>query len=101
MATMPICEKICDFFSLNQSPQTLVDTKRKYFSGLFEKGYKLHLIKGVLELIKHYYENGITLVLASSASTLTSKTALIEKASGRNCGCSTNEASHRRSIPSC
>ena len=68
MATMPICEKICDFFSLNQSPQKLVDTKRKYFSGLFKKGYKLHLIKGVLELIKHYYENGITLVLASSAS---------------------------------
>ena len=68
MATMPICEKICDFFSLKQSPETLVDTKRKYFSGLFEKGYKLHLIKGVLELIKHYYENGITLVLASSAS---------------------------------
>lgn len=68
MATMPICEKICDFFSLNQSPETLVDTKRKYFSGLFEKGYKLNLIEGVLELIKHYYENGITLVLASSAS---------------------------------
>ena len=68
MATMPICEKICDFFSLNQSPETLVDTKRKYFSGLFEKGYKLNLIEGVLELIKHYYENGINLVLASSAS---------------------------------
>ncbi len=68
MATMPICEKICDFFSLKQSPEILVDTKRKYFSGLFEEGYKLQLIKGVLELIKHYYENGITLVLASSAS---------------------------------
>ena len=60
MATMPICEKICYFLSLNQSPETLVDTKRKYFSGLFEKGYKLNLIEGVLELIKHYYENGIT-----------------------------------------
>ena len=35
---------------------------------MFEKGYKLNLIEGVLELIKHYYENGITLVLASSAS---------------------------------
>ena len=68
MATMPICEKIRDFFSLSQSPEILVDTKRKYFSRLFEKGYKLNLIKGVLELIKHYYENGITLVLASSAS---------------------------------
>ena len=68
MATMPICEKICDFFSLSQSPEILVSTKRKYFSRLFEKGYKINLIKGALELIKHYYENGITLVLASSAS---------------------------------
>jgi HAD superfamily hydrolase (TIGR01549 family) len=46
----------------------LVESKRKYFKSLFENGHELTLIDGVLDLIKHYKQNDITLILASSAS---------------------------------
>ncbi len=68
MATLPICEKLCAEFSLNLSPKLLVKTKRKHFKNLFENGHEFKLIDGVLKLIQHYKQNGITLVLASSAS---------------------------------
>ena len=42
--------------------------KRKYFKYLFEHDTSLHLIDGVLELIKDYHKHGLTLVVASSAS---------------------------------
>ncbi len=68
MATLPICKKLCGKFSLSISPNHLVQSKRKYFKHLFENGHEFKLISGVLELIKHYKQNGLTLVLASSAS---------------------------------
>ncbi len=68
MATLPICEKLCDIFSLKFSAETLVENKRKHFKSLFENGLKFELIDGVLELIKHYHQNGFILILASSAS---------------------------------
>ena len=68
MATLPICEKLCDIFSLKCNPITLVENKRKHFKSLFEKGFKFELIHGVLELILHYHQNGLKLILASSAS---------------------------------
>ena len=68
MATLPICEKLCDIFCLNFSAETLVESKRKYFKSLFKNGIKFELIDGVLELIEHYHQNGLTLILASSAS---------------------------------
>ena len=68
MATLPICEKLCAELSLNLSPELLVKTKRKHFKSLFKNGYEFKLIDGVLKLIQHYKQNGITLVLASSAS---------------------------------
>lgn len=68
MATLPICKKLCEVFSLDNDPQDLVNRKRVYFKELFDQGEILHLIDGVLDLIQHYYQNGIVLVLASSAS---------------------------------
>ena len=68
MATLPICKKLCDIFSLKFSPETLVENKRKHFKSLFDNGLKFELIDGVLDLIKHYHLNGLTLILASSAS---------------------------------
>ena len=68
MATLEICKKLHKTFKLNQSPNELMFVKRKYFEDLFNKGHKFELIDGVFELIKHYSENGLTLVLASSAS---------------------------------
>ena len=70
MATLPICEKLCEVFSLDFSPQQLVNRKRVYFKELFDQGQTLQLIEGVLDLIQHYKKNEIALVLASSASML-------------------------------
>ncbi|WP_290699768.1 HAD family phosphatase [Lacinutrix sp.] len=70
-STINICKKLCDIFKLDNAPEDLVKSKRKYFLGLFENDPSLQLIDGVLELIKNYYSNGITLVLASSASMFT------------------------------
>lgn len=67
-STINICKHLCDEFSLDYSPYELVDIKRKHFKYLFENDPDLCLIDGVLELIKDYYNNGLTLVLASSAS---------------------------------
>ena len=67
-ATLPICRTLCDHFNLSESPEHLVATKRKHFKYLFENDSSLDLIDGVHDLIKDYHENGLTLVLASSAS---------------------------------
>ena len=57
-----------EYFNLDAAPQTLVAIKRKHFKYLFENDTSLQLLDGVLALIKNYYNNGLTLVLASSAS---------------------------------
>jgi len=70
-ATLPICRQLCDIFQLSETPETLVQLKRKYFKELFFNDPNLTLIEGVLDLIKDYHRNGLTLVLASSASMTT------------------------------
>ena len=67
-ATLPICETLCDEFSLNIAPLELVRAKRSHFKKLFEEDSALELIDGVLDRIQDYHRNGLTLVLASSAS---------------------------------
>jgi len=67
-ATLQICEHLCTMFKTTESPKELVKLKRKHFKYLFENDKSLQLIDGVLDLIKNYQKNGITLVLASSAS---------------------------------
>ena len=67
-ATLPICRTLCEHFSLTDAPEHLVATKRKHFKYLFENDTSLDLLDGVYDLIKNYYENDLTLVLASSAS---------------------------------
>lgn len=70
-STINICKKLCDIFNLDNTPETLVQKKRDSFLDLFQNDPDLKLINGVLELIKNYHQNGITLVLASSASMFT------------------------------
>jgi len=70
-ATLPICKQLCEIFQLSESPETLVQLKRKFFKELFFNDPSLALIEGVLDLIKNYHQNGLTLVLASSASMIT------------------------------
>ncbi len=67
-ATLSICEQICNEFNLETSPELLVVSKRKHFIPLFENDTDFCLLEGVLELIKNYHQNGITLIVASSAS---------------------------------
>jgi HAD superfamily hydrolase (TIGR01509 family) len=67
-STINICKRLCDHFSLIESPETLVGLKRKHYKQFFESNSNLSLIDGVLDLIKEYHSNGLTLVLASSAA---------------------------------
>ncbi len=67
-STINICKKLCDRFNLSNSPEELVNKKRNSFADLFHNDPSLQLIDGVLELIKNYYDNGLVLILASSAS---------------------------------
>jgi len=67
-STMNICKELVIHFNLDQAPETLVAIKRKHFKYLFDNDTSLQLLDGVLELIKDYHSNGLTLVLASSAS---------------------------------
>jgi HAD superfamily hydrolase (TIGR01509 family) len=67
-STLNICKKLVDMFGISKTPETLVACKRKHFKFLFENDNSLQLLDGVLDLIKDYSANGLTLVLASSAS---------------------------------
>ena len=67
-STIEICRQLCEQFGLRAAPETLVAIKRKHFKVLFDTDDSLALIDGVLELIQDYHTNGVTLVLASSAS---------------------------------
>ena len=67
-STINVCKKLVEHFNLESNPEALVLCKRSHFNGLFDFDESLKLLPGVLELIKNYHQNGLTLVLASSAS---------------------------------
>ncbi|RSK38569.1 HAD family hydrolase [Mangrovimonas spongiae] len=66
-STINICRQIKNDFNLPHAPEELVQLKRQSFKELFKNDPDLQLIDGVLDLIKDYYNNGLKLVLASSA----------------------------------
>lgn len=66
-STQSVCERLKEKFALDESWQDLAAIKRNYFKHYFDTDPDFDLISGVKELILHYYENGIKLVLASSA----------------------------------
>jgi beta-phosphoglucomutase len=67
-ATLAICRELCAHFNLRQTPESLMALKRKYFKEIFKNDHGLALLDGVLPLIKDYYDHGLKMVLASSAS---------------------------------
>lgn len=67
-STKNICKKLVSHFNLKAQALDLELCKRNHFNSLFDNDPSLKLIDGVLDLIKNYYANGLTLVLASSAS---------------------------------
>lgn len=71
-STIDICKDLVAKFNLSITATDLVTYKRAFFKELFfSDDNDLELLDGVLDLIKNYYTNGITLVLASSASMVT------------------------------
>jgi len=67
-STINAFQKLVAHYQLTDDPQKLVLRKRAFFVTLFESDPSLTLIDGVEEIIKYFYNKGITLVLASSAS---------------------------------
>lgn len=67
-STLSICQTLCNTFSLSFTPEILMAAKRHHYKTLFENDLALELIDGVFHCIQEYYEKGLNLVLASSAS---------------------------------
>ena len=70
-STRGICEFLCNHFELTLEPIVLEKGKRAHFTKLFFEDPDLQLLEGVESLIKNYHSNGLTLVVASSASMFT------------------------------
>jgi len=67
-STLNVFQKLIAHFDLDNDPNELVLQKRKRFVNYFNNDPTLHLVIGVEEIIKYFYDKGLTLVLASSAS---------------------------------
>jgi beta-phosphoglucomutase len=67
-STINVCKQVCSLFNLKETPEYLVSLKRKHFDFVFNNDLNFDLIEGVLEVIQDYHNNGLTLILASSAT---------------------------------
>ena len=67
-STINTFQRLITHFKLDLNPEELVLDKRKRYVNFFENDPNLHLVNGVEEIIKHFYNNGITLILASSSA---------------------------------
>ena len=67
-STINVCKKLVEHFQLDSDPDELRKIKQANFIDIFANDNDLQLIDGVLALIKDYHLNGLTLILASSAS---------------------------------
>lgn len=77
-STKRVCETLIQEFNLKQTYEEIAKTKRDYFKEYFYNDEEFDLISGVRELIQHYYDSGIKLILASSA-TMTTINMVFEK----------------------
>lgn len=66
-STKKVCEKLISNFNLDKNWEELAEIKRGYFKHYFDTDPDFDLIPGVKDLIVHYFENGIKLILSSSA----------------------------------
>jgi beta-phosphoglucomutase-like phosphatase (HAD superfamily) len=67
-STINAFQKLVTHFNLDLDPEKLVLDKRKRYVNFFENDPTLHLVHGVEDLIKHCYNKGFTLILASSSA---------------------------------
>ena len=70
-STKKVCNTLIENYQLSQSHEELALIKRKYFKHYFYNDGDFNLLPRVKSLIENYFENGIKLVLASSASMVT------------------------------
>lgn len=70
-STKKVCNTLIEKFQLKRNHEDLSAIKRVYFKDYFYNDADFNLIPGVKKLIENYYENGVKLVLASSASMTT------------------------------
>lgn len=66
--TRRVCRTLIENFKLEVTMEEMFKSKRKHFKEFFYSDPDFGLLDGVEDLIKHYYENDVKLVLASSAS---------------------------------
>lgn len=67
-STRNVFQRIKDTFHLEHEVEDLILRKRHLFNEAFDTKPDLELIEGVHDLIKNLHENGMQLILASSAS---------------------------------
>lgn len=70
-STKRVFETIINHFDLSGNHEEMSVIKRAHFKDYFYNDEEFDLITGVRKLIEHYYDNGITLILASSATMTT------------------------------
>ncbi|SHE76478.1 HAD family hydrolase [Chryseobacterium sp. OV279] len=70
-STKRVFETLIGKYGLSHTYEDLSVIKRAHFKDYFDNDEEFDLIPGVKELIKHYHENGIKLILASSATMVT------------------------------
>lgn len=70
-STKRVAETLIQKYNLAHSYEDIATIKRAHFKDYFDNDDEFDLIPGVRELIKHYHENGIKLILASSATMVT------------------------------
>lgn len=70
-STRNIFQKLKGMFDLEQDVEDLILRKRSIFNDAFDSKEDLELLEGVEKLIKELHQNGMQLILASSASKVT------------------------------
>lgn len=68
LSTRNTFQRLKDDFQLQQGVEDLILRKRSIFNDAFDSKEDLSLLEGVENLIKDFHENGMQLIVASSAS---------------------------------
>ncbi|MBT4434983.1 MAG: HAD family phosphatase [Polaribacter sp.] len=67
-STINAFQRLIAHFNLDLDANALVLDKRRRYVNFFENDPNLHLVAGVEEIIKYFYEKNCTLILASSSA---------------------------------
>ena len=70
-STRNVFQRVKTIFNLDEDVEELILRKRSLFNDAFDYKEDLELLEGVEKLIKDLHQNGIQLILASSASKVT------------------------------